>query len=88
MDLALLKIEEKGLKFIEFGYSDSAVIGYFVLAAGNPFNLSSTVTAVVVSASAKARIINILTHKHAVESYIQTDAISMHLVCSGQVVKP
>jgi Do/DeqQ family serine protease len=71
-DLALLKIEEKGLSFIEFGNSDSVEVGDVVLAVGNPFNLASTVTAGIVSA--KARNINILTDKSAVESYIQTDA--------------
>lgn len=71
-DLALLKIEEKNLSFIEFGNSDSIEVGDVVLAVGNPFNLASTVTAGIVSA--KARNINILTDRSAVESYIQTDA--------------
>lgn len=71
-DLALLKIDEKKLSFIEFGNSDSVEVGDVVLAVGNPFNLASTVTAGIVSA--KARNINILTDKSAVESYIQTDA--------------
>ena len=71
-DLALLKIDEKKLTFIEFGNSDSVEVGDMVLAVGNPFNLASTVTAGIVSA--KARNINILNDKAAVESYIQTDA--------------
>lgn len=71
-DLALLKIDENDLSFIEFGNSDSVEVGDLVLAVGNPFNLASTVTAGIVSA--KARNINILTDKSAVESYIQTDA--------------
>lgn len=71
-DLALLKIDENKLIFIEFGNSDSVEVGDMVLAVGNPFNLASTVTAGIVSA--KARNINILTDKAAVESYIQTDA--------------
>lgn len=71
-DLALLKIEEKGLTFVEFGNSDSVEVGDMVLAVGNPFNLASTVTAGIVSA--KARNINILTDRAAIESYIQTDA--------------
>jgi len=71
-DLALLKIEEKDLDFIRFGNSDSLEVGDIVLAVGNPFNLASTVTAGIVSA--KARNINILTDRWAVESYIQTDA--------------
>jgi len=72
-DLALLKIDEKNLSFIEFGNSDSLMVGDFVLAVGNPFNLASTVTMGIVSA--KARNINLLTDRRAVESYIQTDAV-------------
>ena len=71
-DLALLKIDEKNLSFVEFGNSDSVEVGDMVLAVGNPFNLASTVTAGIVSA--KARNINILTDNAAIESYIQTDA--------------
>lgn len=71
-DLALLKIDADNLSFIEFGNSDSVEVGDMVLAVGNPFNLASTVTAGIVSA--KARNINILTDRSAVESYIQTDA--------------
>jgi len=71
-DLALLKFEGKSVPFIEFGNSDSAEVGDFVLAVGNPFNLSSTVTAGIISA--KARNINILNEYAAIESYIQTDA--------------
>lgn len=71
-DLALLKIDEKNLTFVEFGNSDSVEVGDMVLAVGNPFNLASTVTAGIVSA--KARNINILTDNAAIESYIQTDA--------------
>lgn len=71
-DLALLKIEADNLSFIEFGNSDEVEVGDWVLAVGNPFNLTSTVTAGIVSA--KARNINILRTKGAVESYIQTDA--------------
>lgn len=71
-DLALLKIQEVNLPFIAFGNSDEVEVGDWVLAVGNPFNLTSTVTAGIVSA--KARNINILKGKGAVESYIQTDA--------------
>jgi serine protease Do len=71
-DLALLKIEETNLPFIEFGNSDEVEVGDWVLAVGNPFNLTSTVTAGIVSA--KARNINILKRRGAVEAYIQTDA--------------
>jgi serine protease Do len=71
-DLALIKIDEKGLPFLTYGNSDDARIGEWVLAVGNPFNLTSTVTAGIVSA--KARDINILGSQGSVESFIQTDA--------------
>ena len=71
-DLALLKINEKGLSFISFGDSDTIEVGEWVVAVGNPFNLASTVTAGIVSA--KARNINILSDQGAIESFIQTDA--------------
>ena len=71
-DLALLKINEKKLPYINFGNSDDLKIGEWVLAVGNPFNLTSTVTAGIVSA--KARNMNILGSSAAVESFIQTDA--------------
>ncbi|MCS6905130.1 MAG: Do family serine endopeptidase [Bacteroidia bacterium] len=71
-DLALLKINETGLPFLKFGDSDKLLVGEWVLAVGNPFNLTSTVTAGIVSA--KARNINILSDNFKVESFIQTDA--------------
>lgn len=71
-DIALLKIEENNLPFIVFGNSDSLKVGEWVLAVGNPFNLTSTVTAGIVSA--KARNINILDAAMKIESFIQTDA--------------
>lgn len=75
-DLALIKIEAKELPFMTFGNSDELKIGEWVLAVGNPFNLTSTVTAGIVSA--KARNINILGSPDgstsSIESFIQTDA--------------
>ena len=71
-DIALIKIDAKDLPFITFGNSDDVKIGEWVLAVGNPFNLTSTVTAGIVSA--KARNINILGTEGAIESFIQTDA--------------
>ena len=71
-DLAVIKIEETDLPFLPFGNSDQVEVGEWVLAVGNPFNLSSTVTAGIVSA--KARNINILKEQTAIESFIQTDA--------------
>lgn len=71
-DLALLKIDVKNLPYLIYGNSDRLKIGEWVLAVGNPFNLTSTVTAGIVSA--KARNINILSKQYAIESFIQTDA--------------
>lgn len=71
-DLAVIKIEEAGLPFLSYGNSDDVQVGEWVLAVGNPFNLTSTVTAGIVSA--KARDIQILGDASAVESFIQTDA--------------
>jgi Do/DeqQ family serine protease len=72
-DLALIKIESSGLPSLEYGDSDNLRVGEWVLAVGNPFNLTSTVTAGIVSA--KARNINILGARSAIESFIQTDAV-------------
>lgn len=72
-DLALIKIEAEGLPYLKYGDSDQVRIGEWVLAVGNPFNLTSTVTAGIVSA--KARNINILGEVSAIESFIQTDAV-------------
>ncbi len=71
-DIALLKIDAEDLSVIPFGNSDAVKVGEWVLAVGNPFNLTSTVTAGIVSA--KARNINILSAEMKIESFIQTDA--------------
>ncbi|MCU0431685.1 MAG: trypsin-like peptidase domain-containing protein [Cytophagaceae bacterium] len=72
-DLAILKIEsEKDLPAIKFGSSRDLKTGEWVLAVGNPFNLTSTVTAGIVSA--KGRNINIVNSQFPIESFIQTDA--------------
>lgn len=71
-DLALVKIEDSNLPYLKFADSDKVQIGEWVLAVGNPFNLTSTVTAGIVSA--KARSIGILADKYRIESFIQTDA--------------
>lgn len=65
-DIALLKIDEEGLPYLAFGDSDNLKIGEWVLAVGNPFNLTSTVTAGIVSAKARNLGRN--------QSFIQTDA--------------
>jgi serine protease Do len=72
-DLAVLKIRENNLPFLRFGNSDNLRLGEWVLAIGNPYNLTSTVTAGIVSA--KARNIRILQGQElSIESFIQTDA--------------
>lgn len=74
-DLAVIKVEATGLETIPFGNSDSARIGEPVLAIGNPFNLTSTVTAGIISA--KARYMDIIKNpgvESTIESFIQTDA--------------
>lgn len=71
-DIALLKIDASELPVIVMGNSDDLRVGEWVLAVGNPFNLTSTVTAGIVSA--KARNINILNAEMKIESFIQTDA--------------
>jgi len=74
-DLALLKIEEEELPYLNLGNSDELRVGEWVVAVGNPFNLTSTVTAGIVSA--KGRSINLLRQRggeYAVENFIQTDA--------------
>jgi serine protease Do len=73
-DLAVVKVKETNLPFLNYGNSDNLQIGEWVLAVGNPFNLTSTVTAGIVSA--KARNINILGTPDgtSIESFIQTDA--------------
>ena len=69
-DLALVKIEGEDLPTIPVGDSDRLKVGEWVLAVGNPFNMTSTVTAGIVSA--KARSLGV--YNNGVESFIQTDA--------------
>ncbi len=71
-DLAVIQIKEEKLTHLPFVDSDAVKVGEWVIAVGNPFNLTSTVTAGIVSA--KGRNINILREQFAVESFIQTDA--------------
>lgn len=71
-DLAVLKISAKGLPYVKFDNSDNLRTGEWVIAVGNPFNLTSTVTAGIVSA--KGRNINIVNSQFPIESFIQTDA--------------
>jgi serine protease Do len=71
-DVALIKIDAKGLPFLKYGNSNDLRLGEWVLAVGNPFNLTSTVTAGIISA--KARDLNISDDRMSIESFIQTDA--------------
>tara|TARA_B100000902_G_scaffold208214_1_gene198237 strand:+ start:5400 stop:6488 length:1089 start_codon:yes stop_codon:yes gene_type:complete len=69
-DLALLKIQENDLPFLEFYDSNKLKVGEWVLAVGNPYNLNSTVTAGIISAKSRGNILN----NGGIESFIQTDA--------------
>ncbi|HEY4788589.1 MAG TPA: Do family serine endopeptidase [Bacteroidales bacterium] len=80
-DIAIIKIDAKDLSYIPYGNSDDLKVGEWVLAVGNPYNLTSTVTAGIVSA--KARNLSLLNggrgfdredNNYAIESFIQTDA--------------
>lgn len=76
-DVALLKIKENDLPYLNYSNSDNVKVGEWALAVGNPFNLTSTVTAGIISA--KGRNINIFENDpmngmFPIESFIQTDA--------------
>ncbi len=71
-DIALLKVEAENLPYLTYGNSDDLKLGEWVLAVGNPFNLTSTVTAGIVSA--RARNLGINNDQFSIESFIQTDA--------------
>jgi Do/DeqQ family serine protease len=71
-DIALLKIKAENLPYIKYGDSEQLRLGEWVLAVGNPFNLTSTVTAGIVSA--KGRKLGLNEGNHSIESFIQTDA--------------
>lgn len=72
-DIALLKLDATGLSYLTFGNSDAMKVGEWVLAVGNPFNLTSTVTAGIISA--KSRSIGMSASQNmGIESFIQTDA--------------
>lgn len=73
-DLAVIKIEGKGLPYLVYGNSDDAKLGQWVLAIGYPLNLDVTVTAGIVSAKSRSIGINERQSNTAIESFIQTDA--------------
>ena len=87
-DIALLKIEEKGLPFLNFANSDNVEVGQWVLAVGNPMGLNSTVTAGIISA--KGRSIDLLSQqsRSPIESFIQTDAAINPGNSGGALVDP
>lgn len=71
-DIALLKIDAKDLSFLTYGDSNALKLGEWVLAVGNPFNLTSTVTAGIVSATGRNLRMN--EDQYSIEAFIQTDA--------------
>lgn len=73
-DLALIKIEAQHLPYLRFGDSDKLQIAEWVLAVGNPFNLTSTVTKGIVSAKARRADLSKIGASIKIESFIQTDA--------------
>jgi len=73
-DIAVLKVEEKNLPYMEFGNSDEVKLGQWVLAVGYPLTLDATVTAGIVSAKSRSIGINRTQSASAIESFIQTDA--------------
>jgi len=75
-DVALLKVEGKDFHVLPFGDSDALKVGEWVLAVGNPFNLTSTVTAGIVSAKGRGDISDGYARgaQNKIQSYIQTDA--------------
>lgn len=73
-DLAVLKVEEKNLPYMEFGNSDNVKLGQWVLAVGYPLTLDATVTAGIVSAKSRSIGINRTQADRPIESFIQTDA--------------
>lgn len=70
-DIALIKIDATNLPYVPFADSDEVKVGEWVLAVGNPFNLTATVTAGIVSAKGR----DVRGSNYKTESYIQTDAV-------------
>jgi Do/DeqQ family serine protease len=73
-DLAVIKIEAKGLPFLLYGNSDDVKVGQWVLAVGYPLTLETTVTAGIISAKGRTLDINKRQSATPVESFLQTDA--------------
>jgi Do/DeqQ family serine protease len=87
-DIAVVKIDAKGLPFLLYGNSDEIKIGQWVLAVGYPLTLETTVTAGIVSAKGRTLDINARQSKTPIESFIQTDAAVNPGNSGGPLITP
>jgi serine protease Do len=87
-DLAVVKVEAKGLPFLLYGNSDDVKVGQWVLAVGYPLSLETTVTAGIVSAKGRSIDINSRQSQSPVESFIQTDAAVNPGNSGGPLINP
>ncbi len=87
-DLAVVKVEAKGLPFLLYGNSDEIKVGQWVLAVGYPLSLETTVTAGIVSAKGRSIDINSRQSQAPVESFIQTDAAVNPGNSGGPLINP
>jgi len=87
-DLAVVRVEAKGLPFLLYGNSDDVKVGQWVLAVGYPLSLETTVTAGIVSAKGRSIDINIRQSQAPVESFIQTDAAVNPGNSGGPLINP
>ncbi len=87
-DLAVVKVEAKGLPFLLYGNSDDVKVGQWVLAIGYPLSLETTVTAGIVSAKGRSIDINSRQSVAPVESFIQTDAAVNPGNSGGPLINP
>src|SRR4029078_885502 len=87
-DLAVVKVDAKGLPFLLYGNSDDVKVGQWVLAVGYPLYLETTVTAGIVSAKGRSIDINIRQSQTPVESFIQTDAAVNPGNSGGPLINP
>src|SRR3984893_7300246 len=87
-DLAVVKVDAKGLPFLLYGNSDDVKVGQWVLAVGYPLYLETTVTAGIVSAKGRSIEINSRQRKSPVESFIQPDAAVNPGISGGPLINP
>jgi serine protease Do len=87
-DLAVVKVDAKGLPFLLYGNSDDVKVGQWVLAVGYPLTLETTVTAGIVSAKGRSIDINSRQSQSPVESFIQTDAAVNPGNSGGPLINP